>query len=334
MKLGTSIRFLYPTGPHTYPQFKEVFDSLPPGAFFERPMGAEDTGQQARNVLELAATAHQAGLNGFLTGDQHALPASYANTFSPMPTLGRIMAVTGDMPVGVVLLAPFYEPVMLAEQLGTLAAFAEAPLIVVLVNGGNPEPFRAYGFSMASRARRTEELAAVLRPLLDGESVSFEGRYLQLDSVSISPLPRVPVEIWIGGTVPAVAERAGRLADGWLSGQNTPDDLSVEQLQLYEDTAAAHDRPARAVLRRDILVADTSQAAHAEVDQVLAEGYRGTGKGDLIVGSAAEVTERLAYFASLGFGEVMVRHISGDHAKILRSIELIGEQVIGAIADY
>ena len=225
MKLGTSIRFLYPTGPHTYPQFKEIFDSLPPGAFFERPMGAEDTGQQARNVLELAATAHQAGLNGFLTGDQHALPASYANTFSPMPTLGRIMAVTGDMPVGVVLLAPFYEPVMLAEQLGTLAAFADAPLIVVLVNGGNPEPFRAYGFSMASRARRTEELAAVLRPLLDGESVSFEG-------------------------------------------------------------------------------------------------------------SAAEVTERLVYFASLGFGEVMVRHISGDHAKILRSIELIGEQVIGAIADY
>ena len=32
------------------------------------------------------------------------------------------MSVTGDMPVGVVLLAPFYHPVLLAEQIGTLAA--------------------------------------------------------------------------------------------------------------------------------------------------------------------------------------------------------------------
>ena len=54
------------------------------------------------------------------------------------------MAVTGDMPVGMVLLAPFYEPIVLAEQIGTLAAFAEAPLIVTLAlaSGAGRRPRR------------------------------------------------------------------------------------------------------------------------------------------------------------------------------------------------
>src|SRR5262245_971975 len=56
MKLGTSLRFLYPTGPQTYERFKEVLASLPPGGFVERPMGAFDTAEQSRNVLERATT--------------------------------------------------------------------------------------------------------------------------------------------------------------------------------------------------------------------------------------------------------------------------------------
>ena len=64
MKLGTSLRFLYPTGPQTYERFKEVLASLPPGGFVERPMGAFDTAEQSRNVLEIAAAAREAGLDG------------------------------------------------------------------------------------------------------------------------------------------------------------------------------------------------------------------------------------------------------------------------------
>ena len=57
-----------------------------------------------------------------------------------------------------VLLAPFYEPIVLAEQLGTLAAFAQAPLIVTLANGGRAQAFDAFGMKMQQPrrpARRT-----------------------------------------------------------------------------------------------------------------------------------------------------------------------------------
>lgn len=331
MKLGTSLRFLYPTGPQTYERFKEILAALPPGGFIERPMGAFDTAEQARNALEVAAAARAAGLDGLLFGDNHAVPDSYANSFAPVPTVARLMAVTGAMPVGMVLLAPFYQPIVLAEQIGTLAAFAQAPLIVTLANGGRTQTFDAFGIAMSSRARRLEELTIVLRGLFAGERVTFHGRYLALDGVRISPRPRVPVELWLAGTVPAAAARAGTLGDGWLTGQNTPDEELVRQLDAYREAAARAGRPTRAVLRRDIFVAETEAAAHAEVDQVLAEGYRGTGKAELLVGSPATVVERLRHYRALGFEEVMVRHITGDHAKMLRSFALIGQDVMPAI---
>ena len=118
MKLGTSLRFLYPTGPHTYERFKEVLATLPPGGFIERPMGAFETDVQAAQVLEVAAAAHAAGLDGLLFGDSHAVPASYANAFAPVPTVARLLAVTGTMPVGMVLLAPFTSPSCLPSSSG------------------------------------------------------------------------------------------------------------------------------------------------------------------------------------------------------------------------
>src|SRR5215813_9770970 len=187
MKLGTSLRFLYPTGPQTYERFKEVLASLPPGGFVERPMGAFDTAEQSRNVLEIAVAAREAGLDSLLFGDNHAVSSAYANCFSAVPTVARLMAVTGSMPVGMVLLAPFYQPIVLAEQIGTLAAFAQTSLIITL------------------------------------------------DGVSVSPRPRVPMEIWLAGTVPAAAERAGTLGDGWLTGQNVTDDELVRQLDIYRE---------------------------------------------------------------------------------------------------
>jgi alkanesulfonate monooxygenase SsuD/methylene tetrahydromethanopterin reductase-like flavin-dependent oxidoreductase (luciferase family) len=124
LKLGTSVRFLFPTSPATHERFRSLVAAMPKGAFIERPMGAYAPEEQARNLMEVAAAARAAGLDGLLTGDSHGASPAYAATFSPLPTVARLMSVTGAMPIGVVLLAPFYHPVLLAEQIGTLAAFA------------------------------------------------------------------------------------------------------------------------------------------------------------------------------------------------------------------
>jgi len=333
MKLGTSLRFLYPTGEHTHALFKQMLAAMPPGSFIERPMGATVTGEQARNVLEIAAAARAAGLDGLLFGENHAVPAAFANSFAPIPALARLMAVTGEMPVGMVLLAPFHHPILLAEQIGTLAAFASAPLIVTFANGGRAQAFEAFGIPMASRAARLEELVTVVRALLAGERVTHRGRFFQLEGVSVSPLPRVPVSLWIAGTVPAAAARAGRIGDAWLTGQNATRAELTQQLGVYRESVARSGRLAVPVLRRDIYVGESDAEADATVRCVLAEGYRGTGMDELLVGGAKSVVQQLLGYRALGFEYVMVRHIVGDHAAMLRSFARIGESVMPAIRE-
>jgi alkanesulfonate monooxygenase SsuD/methylene tetrahydromethanopterin reductase-like flavin-dependent oxidoreductase (luciferase family) len=333
MKLGTSVRFLFPTSPATHDRFRRLLASIPKGAFIERPLGAYSPAEQARNLMEVAAAAHAAGLDALLTGDSHAANPAYAATFSPLPTVARLMTVTGAMPIGVVLLAPFYHPLLLAEQIGTLAAFAEGPLIVTFVLGGRPQQFQAFGMEERSRVGRLEEVVTVTRALLAGARVTHHGRYYTLEGATISPLPRVPIEIWLGGTVPAAAERAGQLGDAWLTGQNATDEDLRQQLELYREAAGHAGRPPRPVLRRDIYVGSSDEEARAVVGAILAEGYRGTGLNQLLVGSADTVVQDLRRYRDMGFDYVMVRHVVGDHQLMLRSFERIGGDVMPRIRD-
>src|SRR6267142_440126 len=80
MKLGTSLRFLFPTSPQTHEAFRRALAAAPAGSFIERPMGAYDTAEQARNWLEVAAAARAAGLDGLLVGDNHAVARSEEHT--------------------------------------------------------------------------------------------------------------------------------------------------------------------------------------------------------------------------------------------------------------
>jgi alkanesulfonate monooxygenase SsuD/methylene tetrahydromethanopterin reductase-like flavin-dependent oxidoreductase (luciferase family) len=311
--------------------YQAITAALPPGAFIDRPMGSDDRARQAQNLVEVARAARAANLWALLVGDNHALPPNYANAFQPIPTIARLSAETGPMMIGMVLLAPFYHPLLLAEQIGTLSAFVDAPIVVTFASGGSVHAFDRFGYRIGSRGTRSEEVIPVVRSLLAGEVVTASGRSFDVSSATISPLPRHDTQLWVAGTNDVTVERAGRLGDGWLTAQNATDAELVEQLDLYRRTAAAHGRPCRPVLRRDVHVADTDAEAWDHVAPILEEGYRGLDASRLLVGSPSTIESRLRSYESMGFDDVMVRHITGDHASMLRSFELLGD-VVAAIA--
>lgn len=325
MQIGTSLRFFFPAGPQTLEIYQGLVAAAPAGAFIERPMGSDNSARQARNLVEIARAAERAKLWALIVGDNHAAPPNYGRMFQPVPTISRLSAETGGMSIGMVLLAPFYHPLLLAEQIGTLGCFVDAPLIVTFAAGGNPLAFGAFGYNVSSRGVRTEEMVPVVRALLAGETVKAKGRSFELNNATVSPTPRHPTQIWIAGTNDITIERAGRLGDGWLTAQNVDDGALLAQLELYRSVAAANDRHPLPVLRRDIHLAETDAQARAHIDPILAEGYRGLGYDQLLVGSPATVIDRLRSYEAGGFEHVMVRHITGDHEHMLRSFELLGE---------
>jgi alkanesulfonate monooxygenase SsuD/methylene tetrahydromethanopterin reductase-like flavin-dependent oxidoreductase (luciferase family) len=48
-----------------------------------------------------------------------------------------------------------------------------------------------------------------------------------------------PLEVWLGGTVPAALERCGRLSDGWLPSLCTPDEAAAGRVVIEEAAARA-----------------------------------------------------------------------------------------------
>ncbi len=332
MKIGISLRSQFPLDEPRLGVFRNLARNLPPGRFIDMPSGAFDLREQASNLIEVARTVRDARLDLLLLGDHHALPIS--NFFQPTPTLGRLLAETGEVPVGILYLAPFYHPVLLAEQVGTLAAFAPEPLVLALGAGEGSMEFGAFGMEERSRGARLEEMIPLMRALLSGEGVTHQGLYYQLQNARIHPIPPEPPPIWIAARRVLAIDRAARLGEGWITDTTASDSDLRKQLAQYQEVACAAGREPLPILRKDVFVGESDEEAHCIVEPILREAYRGMGWDQVVVGSPATCIERLRGYGDMGFSTVLVRPIVGDHGQLVACVQLLGAEVLPELRDH
>ena len=272
-------------------------------------------------VLGQARAAARAGLDTLTVGDHHSTgPVSYVQN---VPILGRILAEWTDRPIGCLFLLPLWHPVLMAEQIGTLAAMAPGPFIIQTGVGGGAEQFRAMGARLGERGRRLEEGIKLVQALLRGEAV--DGPMWGIEGARIAPLPPDGTEWWIGGGVAAAIDRAARLGDCWYGNADLTPTSAAEAMAIYRDACARHSRePVRIPIRKDVFIADTQGEAERVGDHLVAAGYRGFEREAVAYGDPERVAEQLAVYAELGFTDVIIRSMttgeSGD-----RSVELAAE---------
>jgi alkanesulfonate monooxygenase SsuD/methylene tetrahydromethanopterin reductase-like flavin-dependent oxidoreductase (luciferase family) len=132
-----------------------------------------DPREGARWMITRAKTAWDAGLDSLFVGDHHVTPAPY---YQNVAILGRLLAEWGERPAGALFLLPLWQPVLLAEQVATLAAIARGPFVLQCALGGGDEQFAGMGVPPGQRPSRFEQSLAILRKLWAGETVSHDGR--------------------------------------------------------------------------------------------------------------------------------------------------------------
>ena len=283
----------------------------------------------ARCIIERAAAAHRAALDSLFIGDQHASPTPY---YQNTPMLGRLLAEWGEAPAGCLFLLPLWHPVLLAVQIGTLAAIAQGPFIMQCGLGWGDDRFAAMGANFKTRPSAFEEALDIIRRLLAGETVSSARRF-RIAEASLALRPAEPVEVWIGASAAPAIDRAARLAEGWIASPALTFEEARAQADLYRDRCAAYGKkPGAVVLRRDIYVGETSADAEAVLQLALSRGYRGMPAEALIAGSIDEVAERFRSFAKIGYTEISVRHLTNDQPKVLGSLQRLAA-VRAAVAE-
>ncbi|MGE0539622.1 MAG: LLM class flavin-dependent oxidoreductase, partial [Dehalococcoidia bacterium] len=250
------------------------------------------------------------------------------------PMLARLLAEVGGLTVGALFLAPLHHPVLMAEQVGTLAALAEGPFVLVMAAGDGEAQFAPFGVPLKQRPSRLEEHLSIVRRLLDGETVSHEGRYHTLSDVRISPLPPERVPIWIGASARPALERAARMADGWLASPSASGEILGTAATIYRQAAAREGRMPMLTTRRDVYVGESDAEAEVSVAPVLSRGYRGFGREALLIGSPATVIDGLRELHELGFEHVLVRHIVPQQELVLASYRRLGSEVLPAVRAF
>jgi len=183
-------------------------------------------------ALDMCEWADDLGFVTIAISEHHGSPDGFLP--SPLTMAAAIAARTKQARIQIAaIVAPFYDPVRLAEDAAVVDCISGGRLDLIIAAGYVPSEFEMFGCELSSRVRRTTEAIEVLRQAWSGEAFVHNGR-----KVRVTPLPqqRGGPKLVLGGSSEPAARRAARIADGFLP--STPD-----VWQYYVDECIACGKP-------------------------------------------------------------------------------------------
>ena len=132
--------------------------------------------------------------------------------------MSSLSPISGKMQLLPLFLLPFYNPILLAEQLATLDVISGGRTTVINALGYDPAAFTAFQTSQRDRVPRFIETFEIMRLLWEKDSVTYEGRHYSInETISLNPKPvSQPLLMWIAGGAKPAIRRAARMGDGWV----------------------------------------------------------------------------------------------------------------------
>jgi alkanesulfonate monooxygenase SsuD/methylene tetrahydromethanopterin reductase-like flavin-dependent oxidoreductase (luciferase family) len=192
-------------------------------------------------ALELASLSEELGFDSVWVSEHHFVDDGYLPSLLPM--CAAIAARTSRVEIGTgLLLAPLHDPFRLAEDAVVVDLISGGRLILGMGVGWREEEFEALGVPMAERGARMERAIEVLRGAWAGELVGTPGGA----SAAVTPTPGRSggPPIWIGGFAERPIRRAGRLADGFMATEVTPDELAQQVVWARDERERSGRDPA------------------------------------------------------------------------------------------
>lgn len=193
----------------------------------------ETSTERYQTMLDVGKAAEQAGFEKAWISEHHFVEDSYLPSVQPFAA--ALGARTSSMTIGTgIALAPFFDPIRLAESSAVIDLLTEGRYELGLAIGWTDEEFRVFNVDKRKRVPHTEDRIKIARKAWNEVTFSYEGSLYDYSDVSVYPKPVSHIPIWLGGTVDAAVERAGRLGDGYIATPTSIDELERRQKLLEE----------------------------------------------------------------------------------------------------
>jgi len=267
-------------------------------------------------LLDVARLAEQVGFHGVFASEHVFVPEKLESKYpyspdgapvftaetpwlDPWVQIGAMAAVTKTLRfVTGVYILPLHHPLEVAKAVASAAALSHDRVGLGVGAGWMREEFEVLGREFRGRGKRLDEMIEVLRKVWAGGMVEHHGAHYDFPRLQMSPAPKAPVPILIGGMSEAAFRRAARLGDGWIGSGHTPDQVP---------TVMAHLNALRREAGRDQVPFDTILVLSGPPDVDQLRRFEDVGVTSLVswpllftVGPQATMDEKRRYLETYG----------------------------------
>ena len=290
----------------------------------------DDSGAGFREFVERNVEAESLGYHSTFLVEHHF--TGFGQVSATLNLLTWIGARTTSLRLGTaVIVLPWHNPVLLAEQIATLDLLSNGRVDAGIGKGYRMKEFEGFSISMDEADARFEEcLEVMLKAWTSDTPWSHQGTYWQYNEVVVEPpsTQKPHPQIWMGAGSPRSVKQVAQLGFNMLLGQFDSFEMIAEEVALFksevESLGRVFDPMSVAVARSVNLVESTAEYDQALESRMAArrrtqnlalrpdfQDTRDSAEAGTIYGSPDQVSEKIQALHDIGIEYVLLNAPAG-----------------------
>jgi len=290
----------------------------------------DDSGAGFREFVERNVEAESLGYHSTFLVEHHF--TGFGQVSATLNLLAWIGARTTSLRLGTaVIVLPWHNPVLLAEQIATLDLLSNGRVDAGIGKGYRMKEFEGFSISMDEADARFEEcLEVMLKAWTSDTPWSHQGTYWQYNEVVVEPpsTQKPHPQIWMGAGSPRSVKQVAQLGFNMLLGQFDSFEMIAEEVALFKSEVESLGRvfdPMSVAVARSVNLVDST----AEYDQALEsrmaarrrtqnlalrpdfQDTRDSAEAGTIYGSPEQVSEKIQALHDIGIEYVLLNAPAG-----------------------
>ena len=290
----------------------------------------DDSGAGFREFVERNVEAESLGYHSTFLVEHHF--TGFGQVSATLNLLAWIGARTTSLRLGTaVIVLPWHNPVLLAEQIATLDLLSNGRVDAGVGKGYRMKGFEGFSISMDEADARFEKcLEVMLKAWTSDTPWSHQGTYWQYNEVVVEPpsTQKPHPQIWMGAGSPRSVKQVAQLGFNMLLGQFDSFEMIAEEVALFKSEVESLGRvfdPMSVAVARSVNLVDST----AEYDQALEsrmaarrrtqnlalrpdfQDTRDSAEAGTIYGSPDQVSEKIQALHDIGIEYVLLNAPAG-----------------------
>ena len=291
---------------------------------------SDDSGAGFREFVERNVEAEALGYHSTFLVEHHF--TGFGQVSATLNLLTWIGARTATLRLGTaVLVLPWHNPVLLAEQIATLDLLSGGRVDAGIGKGYRLKEFDGFSISIDEADARFEECLAVMTKAWTWDTPwSHHGTYWKFDNVVVEPpsVQQPHPKLWMGAGSPASIKQVAAHGFNMLLGQFDSFETIVEEVGLFkaevESLSRAFD-PMSLAVARSVNIVDSSEEYEKALETRMAgrrrtqqlaqrpnfQDTREEAEAGTIYGSPGEVSAKIQALRDAGIEYVLLNTPAG-----------------------